>query len=407
MNDADGVLLVLASGSQPYREYLIGAAARHCRLWLFDPDPPSWQRRHVAGHTVLNVFDPAEAIAAARELGRSVAIRGVYCYHEAAILSAALVAEELGLPAPSAQAVRAVRDKNMTRALLTRAGIRQPQCALAASLREAELAAERLGFPLVAKPRNLGSSQGVVKVGSRAELAAAFEISRSEVQAGMEHCPEVILEEFLDGAEISVDAVVSRDGYQPYLIAHKQLGGSPWFEEVGHTILADEPLFADGELMKMLTAAHQAVGWHHGITHTEVKLTPAGPVIVEINGRLGGDLIPYIGQLATGIDSGLVSTDLALGVPPLLRRTRQATTAIRFLRPPASATVRRIELPVADRASGLLEAVALVRAGTRLLMPPEGYVGRYGYLIAQGASSDDCDAVLDRAERATAVEYES
>ena len=40
--------------------------------------------------------------------------------------------------------------------------------------------------------------------------------------------------------------------------------------------------------------AHRAIGFRYGITHTEVKLTGRGPVIVEINGRLAGDLVPML-----------------------------------------------------------------------------------------------------------------
>lgn len=47
------------------------------------------------------------------------------------------------------------------------------------------------------------------------------------------------------------------------------------------------------------------LGLGPGITHTELKLTARGPVFVEVNARLGGDLIPYLGMLATvGLDGG-------------------------------------------------------------------------------------------------------
>ncbi|MGN9759904.1 ATP-grasp domain-containing protein [Streptomyces sp. SD31] len=406
MTDTDGVLLVLGSGHQQFREYLLASAAQRGKVWLFDPEAPTWQTPYIVGSTVLDVFDPAVSVPAARELAAHTPVRGVYCYHEAGILAAAHVAAELGVPGPTPEAVAAVRDKGATRDVLARAGIRQPEVARVTTEEEAEKAAARIGFPLVAKPRGLGASQGVVKVSAREDLAEALKIAGSATQAGMVNHADVLVEEFLTGPEISVDAAVFDGEYLPYLIGHKQLGGEPYFEETGHTVIADDPLFADEDLWKMLAEAHQALGWSHGMTHTEVKLTPDGPVIVEVNGRLGGDLIPYLGRIANGIDSGQVQADVTLGVRPRLDRSRNATVAIRFLCPPASCTVRRLAMPAADPDAGLYESVPLVEPGTRLLMPPEGYIARYGYLIARASSPEECEAVLDRAEADVVFEGE-
>ena len=166
-----------------------------------------------------------------------------------------------------------------------------------------------IGFPLVAKPRSLASSEGVVKARSAAELDWAFGVSRSAGQAGMVSYPEILLEEYLAGPEISIDAAVTGGEYLPFIIARKQLGAEPYFDETGHTVEATDPLFDDADLMQLLAKAHEVLGWTDGVTHTEVKFTPDGPVIIEVNGRLGGDLIPYLGLLANGVDSARVATD--------------------------------------------------------------------------------------------------
>jgi biotin carboxylase len=403
---ADSVLLVMGSGHQHFREYLLASAARTGPLWLFDPDEPTWQAPYVAGTTVLDVFDPECAVRAARQLAATTAVRGVYCYHEGVIVAAAHVCEALGLPGPSPQAVTAVRDKSVTRDRLTRAGLRQPRYAVVRDPEEAAQAAAVVGYPLVAKPRSLGASQGVVKVDYREQLAEALEISRSATQTGMTNHPEVLLEEYLTGPEISIDAAVHQGEYLPYLVAHKELGGEPYFEEAGHTVLGEEPLLADPALLEVLAQAHRAVGWTDGMTHTEVKLTPDGPVIVEINGRLGGDLIPHIGELANGIDSGAVAVAVSLGRRPDITPTAKHTVAIRFLCPPGSCTVTEVALPEPSPGSGLVESVALAGPGTRLLMPPEGYVARYGLLVARADSAEECRAVLDRAEAAAVFSWQ-
>ena len=402
----DGVLLVMGSGHQQYREYLLASAAQAAPLWLFDPQEPTWQRPHVQGASVLDVFDPEAALAAARELALTTKVLGVFCYHEGVIRAAAHVAEELGVPGPSPAAVASVRDKSTTREKLTAAGFVQPRRALVAPGADAAGPASAVGFPLVAKPRGLGASQGVVKVAGPRELAWALEVSSSATQAGMDNDGGILLEEYLTGPEVSIDAAVRDGEYLPFVVARKRLGGEPYFEEEGHTVSADDPLLADRELLAMLTEAHRTLGWTEGVTHTEVKFTPRGPAIIEVNGRLGGDLIPYLGQLAGGLDSGRIGADLALGIRPRTTPSVHGCAGIRFLYPPRDARVVEVRLPAVDPAAGLLECAALAGPGDELRLPPQAYAARYGYLVATAGTPQECDAILDRAEAAAELDFE-
>jgi biotin carboxylase len=49
-----------------------------------------------------------------------------------------------------------------------------------------------------------------------------------------------------------------------------------------------------------------------GFLHTEIKLTPDGPRVIEVNGRLGG-AIPVLMTQATGVDVMAMSKRVALG----------------------------------------------------------------------------------------------
>ncbi|WP_158299919.1 ATP-grasp domain-containing protein, partial [Glycomyces paridis] len=311
------LLLIMGTGHEKFREYLLASAAEQgVPLWALDPAEPTWQTKYLAGRSVCDVYDPASALDAVRRVAAEHRVLGVYCWHEAAIQAASEAAAELGLPGPSPEAVRAVRDKSATRRALTAAGLPQPAFAVLAPGDDGTAAAARIGYPLVVKPVSLGASQGVIKVDEPGGLAAAVAASRSTMQAGMTNDGTLLLEQYLEGPEISVDAAVHEGECRPYLLARKVIGPEPYFEEMGHTVDADDPLLRDPDLLAHLQAAHDAVGWRHGSTHTEFKLTPDGPVLVEINGRLGGDLIPYLGLLANGIDSGTVGARLALGERP-------------------------------------------------------------------------------------------
>ena len=78
----------------------------------------------------------------------------------------------------------------------------------------------------------------------------------------------------------------------------------------------------DGSFRDILQRAHAALGFTEGFTHTEFRLTPLGPKVIEMNPRLGGDLIPYLGKGTTGIDPALAAAAVAVGRRPGRPRTQ-------------------------------------------------------------------------------------
>jgi hypothetical protein len=67
---------------------------------------------------------------------------------------------------------------------------------------------------------------------------------------------KVLVEEFADGYEISIDSAIIGGQVTPFCLARKELGYPPYAEEVGHFVDAGDPLLMDTELMKVLADAH-------------------------------------------------------------------------------------------------------------------------------------------------------
>jgi hypothetical protein len=185
-------------------------------------------------------------------------------------------------------------------------------------------------------------------------------------------------------------------------LAHKQIGYPPYFEEVGHTVDGADPLLADPAVRRVLVDAHVALGFTDGATHTELKLTPAGPRLIEVNGRLGGDLIPYLGLRATGIDPGLAAAAVACGLPPTVESDRRQHGAVRFLYVDALDTViGDISFAEAELPPAVDLAVALVAPGAVVSPPPQGTLGgRIAYITAVADSAAECEAAIDGATAA-------
>jgi len=410
MDAKNGVLLAIGSGLKLYREYLVRSAAARARaagleLVLINNLRPSWQREYFTEITVVNVFDPQVLAAAGREVAARRSVVGVLCWDEPLVMGAAELAAELGVPGLSVPGVHGCRDKNRTRTRLTAAGLPQPRFEMTATVEEARAAAARIGYPVVVKPRALGASIGVVLAADRAELDAAFRVASDASLIGDEPFRGgALVESYTSGPEISVDAAVHKGEYLPMFVARKQTGLHPYFEEVGHVVDAADPLLADAALLDTLARAHRALGVEDGLTHTEVRLTGRGPVIIEVNGRLGGDLIPFLGKAATGIDPGEVLVDVATGQRPDITPTRRGAAGIRFGYPERDCLVRSVEVPTG--APGLLTAAPMVEPGTTLRLPPGGYIARHSFVVCEADDPATCLARLDAASALVTVDAE-
>ena len=98
--------------------------------------------------------------------------------------------------------------------------------------------------------------------------------------------------------------------------------------------------------------AIKALGLDSVVAHTEIKLTAAGPRVVEVNPRPAGNRITELVRHVTGIDLAAACVDVALGRDPDLRRrdTGLRSAAVGFLVPDTTGTldVHRRRRPVRD-----------------------------------------------------------
>lgn len=396
-------LLLIGTGSRTYREYLLRDVARDFDVWLLSDKEASWETPYLGNHIHLDTTD----IDAMVEIGRKAAPDGVLTWDDMRVVQAARLAQALGLAGSPPEAVLCCRDKHATRTALRAAGVPQAASFLASTLGEARAAAAETGFPLVLKPRALAASLGVVRVDSPDQLAARFRVARGadtpgacDVAAG-----DVLVEEYLDGPEISVDTAWHGSQAAVAFVARKQLGFPPYFEEIGHLVDGNDPLASDAELRDLLVAAHAAIGFHTGWTHTEVRYTEAGPKVVEINARLGGDRIPEVAHLALGISAAPIAARIACGGTPVIAPTRRRVAAVRFVYPEYNVVAKGVRIDHERLPASVEAAEPIAVPGQELRLPPDGHVSsRYALILATADTVGQCLADLDRASDAVHVE---
>ena len=271
------------------------------------------------------------------------------------------------------------------------------------SLEEALTQAETVGYPAIIKPTDLALSHGVVKVNDPAELTDAYEYVNALTHRGDPHWkPKILVEEYVTGEEISVDSAVHRGEVTPLCLAHKQIGYNPYCIEVGHYVFGNEPLLENPQLLKLLRDTHEALGFKDGVAHTEIMLTANGPKIIEVNGRIGGDMIGYLALLASGVDSAVAAADVACGRAPSPSRHLDRVAGVRFFYPEHDDThLHELGFRFGHRPAALDRAVVLAEPGMVKSPPPAGTVGgRIAFATAVGANREECAEALDTAEKA-------
>jgi argininosuccinate lyase len=316
-------------------------------LYPADADgPPHRAVAHAAEVVVVETNDTARTIAASAAVARRRPVDGVLTTCDYYLEGVARVARALGLPGEDPDALATARRKDRVRAAVAAAGIPDVRHAVVADDDAARKAGADLGYPLVAKPVDGNSGAGVRLVHDEDQLADVLTAVRAETRngRGQTRAGLLLLEEILDGQEVSVETVTVRGRTTVLAVTDKSLTGMPAFVESGHMVsarLSDGVRRAAEEHVRDALAA---VGLRHGLAHTELRLTADGPRLVEINPRQGGNSIFELLDLVVGVHPLRLLVDLALGGEPALpTEGTEGSASIMFVISPEAADIVAVE----------------------------------------------------------------
>lgn len=307
----------------------------------------------------------------------------------------------LGLPGNPVDSVATCRDKTRLRALLAEAGVRQPAFRALTDPAGVAAAVAEIGLPCVVKPADESGSTNVLLCAD-ADTAVAHAAAILAVRTNARGLPAagaVLVEEYLDGPEFSVEMFGGADGFDYASVTEKFVTGAPCFVEHRHVFPARVSDELAGELIGAAWRAVGTAGIQRGPTHTEIKLTPDGPAVVEINPRLAGGLIPELVRLATGVDLLEQQLRVAAGMAPDFTARRSRTAGIQFLladRPGVLTDVGGVRRAAAM--DGVERVTVTVRPGAPVRPARDAY-DRLGHVIV---CHDDVQLVTKILDAATA-----
>jgi ATP-grasp domain/L-amino acid ligase C-terminal domain 2 len=241
-------------------------------------------------------------------------IDGVVAIGDAPVMTAALVARELGIEFHPPEAVEASRNKFLARERFKAARMRVPWFQRFKAISDPAMAARAAPYPCVLKPLGLSASRGVIRADNERRFAEAFTRIRRLLQSGdvkvmrEESAGWIQVESYIPGREFAVEGMVTRGRLRPLAIFDKPdpLEG-PFFEE---TIYVTPSRLSAGEQHAVVECTEQAVaalGLRHGPIHAELRLNEWGPWMLEVAARPIGGLCA--GALRFQDDGRLISLE--------------------------------------------------------------------------------------------------
>jgi hypothetical protein len=252
---------------------------------------------------------------------RSEELSGVVAFSDNQLPVAALLAESLRLEGNPLAVVDVLTDKAAQRRALEAAGIAVPrhvQLPAGSSLAEVRALVGGLHYPVVVKPRRGSSSRSVSVVATPDQLAEMF--GPRPATDPLRHEDHLAEEWLADGPPVlpglgnyvSVEAVAQRGVVVPLAITGKFPTASPC-RETGNFMPHPLGRAAAEQVADLAVRSATALGVRSGALHIEIKLTPDGPRIIEINGRVGGGGIDALYEAAHGRSLTEIAARVALG----------------------------------------------------------------------------------------------
>ena len=246
-------------------------------------------------------------------------------------------------------------------------------------------------YPLVVKPVDNMGARGCRKANNLEELKSALldalRFSRTS---------RAIVEEYMEGPEFSVDAIVYNGKITICGLADRHIFFPPYFIEMGHTMPTAFDKKTAENLLHVFEKGVQALGITNGAAKGDIKLTPKGPMIGEIAARLSGG---YMSGWTYPYSSGVLPTKGAIQVaignkPSELEVKRNWVCAERaFISIPGK--VDSIQGVEAARISGYVKDVFLrIKAGTDIKFP-ENNVSKCGNILS---AAPDRQTAIESAE---------
>ncbi len=222
-------------------------------------------------------------------------------------------------PTLSLSDARTASHKILMRNCLAAAGLAQPRymalenMAAGSALKLVPQIEKQLSYPLVLKPADSMGSRGVKRIDNRASLTTSLQESLAFSRSNA-----LILEEYLPGPELSIDAIVHNGEIFIRGIAERIIAYPPYFVETGHTLPPSNISAVQQQAAcALFKQAILALGIENGAAKGDLRIYRGKAYIGEVAARLsGGYMSGWTTPLHLGCNLMQALLETSFGIKP-------------------------------------------------------------------------------------------
>ena len=392
--------IMILGASRYYIRSILAAKTLGYKVIVTDRNPAAEGFQQADHSQAVDITDIEGSLAVAKKYR----IDGIIPVNDFGVRTAAAIAETLGLPGISSLVAEYATNKALMRAQWAKTNVPSAAFRVVKTLDEATTAVEALdSWPLVLKPADSrgGASRGVSIINDKTELPAALEFAQSFYKD-----KSVVIEEFLDGVEHSLETITYEG--ETYILAVSDKVKTPLPYRVDKSVIY--PTIFKGvqlqQICEVARSAIQALGIEVGAVHVEMCSTEDGPRLFEVGARCGGGgtpdpIVPFV----TGVEMFKEAARIAVGEKPhRLQPYYTRGCVYRFITPQPGRVKKTRNLEAVKGWKNILDCEVLVGEGDQVRSVQAGG-DRAGFVIAGGETRAEAIALADKAENHIHFEY--
>jgi len=362
----------------------------------------NWAENYADDWILVDTANHDATIRAVSDYVKKHPVDGVITFWEDDVLLTSKLSELLKKPGIPWKVAYKARNKFAFREFCKKNNLPAPNYALVKSEEELKETLKTLQLPVVFKPTFGSSSAFVIKAEDEEEALEVYEFLRrnitTQVESALSDGIEVMLEEYIDGDEVDIDILLQNGKIKYWAITDNYKTEEPYFMETGLAIpsaLYEEDQLA---LINMAEAVLEKMGVTDGCIHFEAKHTSTGPMPIEVNLRLGGEVYS-LSKYVWKVDLIEHAVMIALGEYfPRIEKPEEPHCYIAgtsFI-PQTSGVIASLEIPEKFSPKDQVDQfVFLKEVGDAVFTPPADYEF-LGWITVKGENPNDAKENLEK-----------
>lgn len=379
------------------------------KVILCDGNPKAIARTIADDFICANIYDEKEVVENVSKAVSNKDINGVMTIATDSSRSVAAISDKLGLYSYSIETADLSTNKIKMKQAFAKHGLPIPKFKKIRSIEELKESLQK-DNEYVLKPIDSRGARGVIRINKDSDLTFAFNFSIKYSKA-----KELILEEWLEGHQLSTESVIWDDYYALCGVADRNYSNIdkiyPYIVEDGGETPSRFSSQINDSLNDLLYKAANAIGLKRGTIKGDIVLTHKGLYIIEVAVRLSGGYFSTITiPQVYGNDMIKAALDISLGIRPefskfSLNPIQYQANRFLFLEP---GKIKKIDVNSSNFKRDLIKKYVLYVNEGDIINKITNHTERAGMVLCIGDNPTDvkreCIAVINAVEQGIEIE---